>query len=329
MIARKSFAFFQQETQMQTPKKVSSSILVVMLVMIVVSGCDQPFSPAPSTTNTPIDSITLPDTPIAQTTAIAMTDASDFATTTVVAALTTATPDLSQMLPTPFLIPSASDAVWMATGTALVQQSVENEIFSGLRGVDESLSQSMQSNISYSAPQEMRLSDTVTVSLDINPPKTPEQLSSELIGDQPGMTATEVPVILPSVEITDRMYAELIPDDKDAFMILPIPANPEQLISSEESTRWEWQLTAHKPGPQRLTLVIYRLVRYTGLEYWRLVQTYDAEIHVEVTLSQRFAALDWKWIIGIVMTALLILASWRGINSRSKRSETASSQKLQ
>jgi hypothetical protein len=329
MVPRNSFAFYQQETPMQTLRKVSSSILVVMLVMIIASGCGQPFSRAPSTTNTPIDSITLPGTPISQTSAIAMTDASDFATSTVIAALTTATPGLSQTLPTPFLIPSTGDAVWMATGTALVQQSVENEIFSGLRGVDERLSQSMQSIIAYSAPQAMRLSDTVTVLLDINPPKTPEQLSNESIQNQPGMTPPELQVITPSVEITDRIYAELIPDDKDAFTILPIPSHPEQLLSSEESTRWEWRLTAHKPGPQRLTLVIYRLVRYTGLEYWRPVQTYKAAIRVEVTLSQRLAALDWKWIVGIVVTALLIIASWRVINSRRKRAETAASQKLQ
>ena len=133
------------------------------------------------------------------------------------------------------------------------------------------------------------------------------------------MTPAELQVITASVEITDRMYAELTADDKDAFTILPIHSNPEQLISSEETTRWEWRLTAHTPGPHRLNLVIYRLVRYTGLEYWRPVQTYNAAIQVQMTLSQRLAVLDRKWIAGIVIAALLILAYWRWMNSRSKR----------
>jgi len=278
--------------------------------MIIVSGCDQPFSQSRSTISTPSNPSDLSDTPIAQMTGMAVTNASDLATTTVIAALTTATP---------FLIPSTSDAVWMATGTALVQQSVENEILSGLRGVDESLSQSMQSNIAYSAPQEMSLSDTVTVWLDINPPKTPEQLTDELIQNEAEMTPAELQVITASVEITDRMYAELTADDEDAFTILPIHSNPEQLISSEETTRWEWRLTAHTPGPHRLNFVIYRLVKYTGLEYWRPVQTYNAAIQVQMTLSQRLAVLDRKWIAGIVIAALLILAYWRWMNSRSKR----------
>jgi len=82
-----------------------------------------------------------------------------------------------------------------------------------------------------------------------------------------------------------------------------------------------------KEGSQKLTLVIYQLVKIGGEEHWPVVETYRADININVTLGQRLMMLDWKWVIGILVTALLIPALWRWIDKRNKEKEKAEKDK--
>src|SRR5215207_5419710 len=61
---------------------------ILMLVALVVSACNQPYSQQPSVTNTPIDT-SLFATPIGQTPAISMSDVANFGTQTSIAQTTT------------------------------------------------------------------------------------------------------------------------------------------------------------------------------------------------------------------------------------------------
>lgn len=61
---------------------------ILMLVALVVSACNQPYSQQPSVTNTPIDT-SLFATPIGQTPAISMSDVANFGTQTAIAQTTT------------------------------------------------------------------------------------------------------------------------------------------------------------------------------------------------------------------------------------------------
>ena len=61
---------------------------MLMLVALVVSACNQPYSQQPSVTNTPIDT-SLFATPIGQTPAISMSDVANFGTQTAIAQTTT------------------------------------------------------------------------------------------------------------------------------------------------------------------------------------------------------------------------------------------------
>ena len=61
---------------------------ILMLVVLVVSACNQPYSQQPSVTNTPIDT-SLFATPIGQTPAISMSDVANFGTQTAIAQTTT------------------------------------------------------------------------------------------------------------------------------------------------------------------------------------------------------------------------------------------------
>jgi hypothetical protein len=113
-----------------------------------------------------------------------------------------------------------------------------------------------------------------------------------------------------NVEITPQMKAELISADPDALAITPLHDDPIQVISGTQTTKWSWFVTAKKEGTQKLSLVIYRLVKYENKEDWRVVETYKADINIKVTLLNRLRALGWEWIVGPII-ALLAIAAFR------------------
>ena len=180
-----------------------------------------------------------------------------------------------------------------------------------LSQIDAILKQSISASIAYNRPQSMLLDETTTIDLLLNPSLSPEALSTQVTASGQVTSA--------SVQITPRMKAYLIADDGAAFTIQAVHDNPEQLVSGTETTHWAWLVTARKSGLQKLTLVLYRLVQYGGQDYWREIESYQANIEVQVTISQRIQFLDWKWIIGILITALLIPAFWRWTDYQKER----------
>ena len=180
-----------------------------------------------------------------------------------------------------------------------------------LAQIDDILKQSVSASIAYNKPQSMLLDETTTIELLLNPSLSPEALSTQVTAS--GQVASA------SVQITPRMKAYLIADDPAAFAIQSVHDNPEQLVSGTETTRWAWLVTAHKSGIQKLTLVLYRLVQYQGQDYWREIESYQADIEVNVTIAQRLGSVDWEWIAGILITAMLIPAFWRWMDYRKKK----------
>ena len=191
--------------------------------------------------------------------------------------------------------------------TAIVTPSVEHQ----LAQIDDILRQSISASIAYNKPESMRLGDTTTIELLLNPSLSPEALSTQVT--ESGQVTSA------SVQITPRMKATLLSDDAQAFTIQSEQDNPEQLVSGTETTRWAWLVTARKGGTQKLTLILYRLVQFQGQDYWREIESYQADIDVKVTVAQRLGSLDWKWIVGILITALLIPAFWRWLDYRKKK----------
>ncbi len=190
------------------------------------------------------------------------------------------------------------------SGAAAAQEELEK--------IDQALGQSLQGSIAYNAPQTMILDDTATIELLLNPSASPTEVGGQIT---PGGGL----VVTASIEITPRMQAELIPADPDAFIIRPIHKDAEQLIGSAYTTRWAWLVTARKSGPQKLTMVIYRLVRYEGQDKWREVESYNSDIKVNVTWVQRLQALDWKWVGATLATSLLIPGFWRWFDGRRSK----------
>jgi hypothetical protein len=208
----------------------------------------------------------------------------------------------TQQAATPIAVATVGDG-----GPTLAEQLAE---------IDQLFEEAMQANFAYNAPENMELNQTSTIRLLLNPSAGPDELATQVA--EKGSN-----VVQGSLEITPRMKAELRAQDEDAMLVRPLHDSAEQLVSPEETTKWEWWVTARKEGQQRLTLIVYRLVKYEGHEYWREVTSYQSDIAITVTLAQRIQALDWSWIIGILATAILIPALWRWIDSRKDKGSGA------
>jgi len=210
---------------------------------------------------------------------------------------------------------SAATAPPPASATAPVSLTEMGPLTPDFTQIDEALKEALTGSIAYNAPQAMKLNEIATIELLLNPTL------------EPGVLATQITqageVVTASVEITPRMKAVLLQQSQDAFFIQPLHDNAEQLISTTETTKWSWDVTAKLGGVQRLTLVVYRLITVDGNDNWRVVESYRSDIDVEVGMLQRFLMLDWKWIAGILVTAFFIPAFWRWMDQRRKPAEPA------
>lgn len=201
--------------------------------------------------------------------------------------------------PTEFAVPTAGD----------LPGPVEQQ----LAQIDKLLNESVQSSIAYNVPEAMTLNETVTLELLLNPSVSPTQLADQIT--QSGQVVTA------SVEITPMMRANLFPQDNESLIVQPVHADAVQLVSNVDTTRWAWLVTGKRSGAQKLTLVIYRLIRFEGQDYWREVKSYQAEINVEVTFEQRLQSSGWLWVTGMIVAALLASFAWQRYSQQKRRPE--------
>ncbi len=179
--------------------------------------------------------------------------------------------------------------------------------------VDSILRRATQASMTYNVPAGMRLDETQIVQLVLNPVFSEQDLEQQV--QQSDVVATG------TIEVTPLMKADLKPYDPQAFVITPLHDSPEQPLSEQEPTRWQWQITAIKGGRQGMTLVLYRMIRYENREYWREVGTYSSQIVVHMTFWQRMRNVDWKWLIGLLLTSIfvpMLLRWWEAHLARSQ-----------
>jgi len=221
---------------------------------------------------------------------------------------------LPDSVPCP-MTPTAADSPPILVAPTVIDGS--STVEEQLEQIDRLLSQSVQSSIAYNVPEAVALNHTVTIELLLNPSASPTQLAGQI-------TATGE-VVTALVEITPMMKAVLIPQNAEALAIQPIHADAVQLVGNVDTTRWAWLVSGKKSGAQKLILVLYRLIKFEGQEYWREVQSYQAEINVEVSFGQRLQSLGWVWAAGAFFVMLLMAVLWRGYEQRrkyAKRTET-------
>ena len=200
--------------------------------------------------------------------------------------------------------------------------------------VEEQIMRGIQGNIAFNKPEKMNTGETEIIELLLSPAKSQADLATQIVERRGLATSTAEPDVLiaPSgeiisvetsrVEITPRMKAVLVPYETDAFVIMAMHDNAEQVVTSSDLTAWRWSVTAKEEGSQTLELILYQLIKYDGKEFWHEVETYKADIVVEVTLADRVKSLDWKWIAGFILTlvgSVFGILSWQ--SSRKKKVE--------
>jgi len=182
--------------------------------------------------------------------------------------------------------------------------------------IDEQFRNTLKSSIAFNRPTEMEQDETAAIELVLNPSMSEAALATQIAQQQ---AEAGLAVETGEIEITPRMRARLFSQDENAFTIREMHEDAEQPISLVDTTRWRWAVTARKAGRQTLELIIYRLIKYDGKEFWREVETYKANIEVEVTISSWFQSLDWKWLAGAILIPLA-LATWGWLLISRKKS---------
>jgi hypothetical protein len=208
--------------------------------------------------------------------------------------------------------------------TQLIQQAFSE--------VDSQFKNMMKSNIAFIKPSSMVQEETTSVELILNPSMSASVLAGQLENQAGLATSTAEPgqLISPNgmrvvvetgeIEITPRMKTVLLAQDPDAFVIKEMHDNAEQVVSSAGTTTWRWSVTAKKEGQQTLELIVYQLVKYDGKEYWHDVETYRANIPVQVSVSSWLKSLDWKWVASALLIPFVI-AVWGWLRNQKKKAE--------
>lgn len=189
-------------------------------------------------------------------------------------------------------------------------------------------------NLAFNKPEKMDVNDVEIIELILSPSLSQSALATQLVDQGEFVTSTADPnmLISPSggnitvetsqIEITPRMKAVLIPQNSEAFIVEEMHDDAEQVISTVETTTWRWSVAAKKQGSQTLELVIYQLVKYDGKEFWHEVETYKADIVVEVTPKEWFKSW-WAAIIGAITTIAAVVISvqtiWKWFEDRKKK----------
>ena len=93
-----------------------------------------------------------------------------------------------------------------------------------------------------------------------------------------------------------------------------------QAVTSEQITRWKWEVTPTEQGRQTLHLTLAARIDVAGRDTPLVVRTFHREIQVEITVPQRvsgFVQNNWQW-----LWATLIVPVAGYVWSRKKRRES-------
>jgi hypothetical protein len=229
-------------------------------------------------------------------------------------------------------VPTITQTKIVKTPTSLTSLPLNPTQVLGMvfREIDNQFQNNVTSNIAFNKPKEMKKGGTATIEFILNPSLSQSALATQLVQIGGFVTSTAEPntLIGPSgervvvatsqIEITPRMKAVLLPQDPGAFTITNM-LDAEQVISTVKTTTWRWSVTAKKEGSQTLELIVYQLVKYDGKDYWHEVETYKADIAVQVTLSQRMESWNWFSIISATVAIISVTIAVLTFTSNRKK----------
>jgi hypothetical protein len=142
-----------------------------------------------------------------------------------------------------------------------------------------------------------------------------QQLQAELRQRVAGQDALQGAQISIAPEMEARLTGQ-------SFAITAV--TPErQLVSDQQETDWQWDVTPNREGTQELHLTVSVILNVDNGSLPRAIQTLDRQISVQVTWGQRlsgFLSTNWQWLWAVVVAPLAAWAWHRFKKRPAKRS---------
>ena len=158
---------------------------------------------------------------------------------------------------------------------------------SSVKLMDQILRELNWGNIAFNAPATMRYAQSQPVELLLSPALSVEDLEAKLRQGTGAQSA--------HVRVSNRMEAQLT---GTGFAIQAL--RPElQAVTSEQITRWKWDVTPTEHGRQTLHLTLSAHIDIAGRDTPLVVRTFHRDIQVEITVPQRvsgFIQNNWQWL---------------------------------
>lgn len=153
--------------------------------------------------------------------------------------------------------------------------------------VDQGLRELDWGSIAFNAAPTMRYAQPQSVELLLSPSLSATDLEAQL---QQSVGAESE-----QIRISNRMEAQLTGSGFTIEALTP----GLQAVTSQQVTRWEWEVTPTGQGRKELHLTLSAYIDLAGSDAPLVVRTYDREIQVDITVAQRvsgFLRNNWQWL---------------------------------
>jgi len=166
-------------------------------------------------------------------------------------------------------------------------------------------------HVAFNASATMTYEQPQVVELLLSPSLSGENLRKELqqrVGAQSR-----------SVRISNRMEAQL---EGNAFTIQEFTSK-QQVVASEQTTRWAWEVIPTKDGPQTLHVTLWAVIRIAGSDSLYRVRTFNQDIQVQIPVANRVSRFignnpEWLTWLGASVVIPIVVYLW----NRRKKPET-------
>jgi hypothetical protein len=161
--------------------------------------------------------------------------------------------------------------------------------------VDRILRELDWGNIAFNAPATMRYAQPQLVELLLSPSLSVADLQAKLHQKVGAESA--------HIRVSNGMEAQLT---GTGFTIQALRPGL-QAVTSQQITRWKWEVTPTGHGRQTLHLTLSAHIDVAGRDTPLVVQTFHREIQVNITASQRvseFVQNNWQWLWAAIVVPI-------------------------
>lgn len=173
--------------------------------------------------------------------------------------------------------------------------------------VDAILGRLKSGGVLFDSPDTMTYRKSVVIKVALYPDAS----------DMPSPTTTQD---TGTALVSSRMEAHLVGEGFDIEALSP----EVQAISSRVPTEWRWQVTPVQKGTLLLHLSLHARITVEGKETPYILQTFERDIAVKVTLGQvvsNFFGENWKWMWTAIFIPVFAILWKKFIQSLGKKKE--------